>query len=98
MSDAHAEAVKAAIVRIDEQGRAIAASINASVEEEGLVGMSPATIRRVEELIESAVEGRRPDGEEAPWEFHVMKGGLTSRPFVTFSRYTGRVGPAPRFL
>lgn len=77
-------AVKDRIAEIDAEGRELATKINARIEEEGLIGMSPATIRRAEEICEDAAPTR--------WEFTVMR-GLSTRPFVTATRFRGNVLP-----
>lgn len=50
--------IKEKIGRIDAFGRELAATVNERVEEEGLVGQSPATMRRVEELIDEVCTAR----------------------------------------
>jgi hypothetical protein len=90
--------VKDRIAAIDAIGREIAELVNAAIEREGLVGQSPATIRRVEELIDAEQSRRGLSGEAdarlidpRSFEFHVIGKGITAKPFVSPYRYTGKV-------
>jgi len=98
--------IKDRIAAIDAFGRKLANKINARIEEEGLKGQSPATLARVEELIEEVKEaesealglgGPAPDYRDDPladdWEFTIMRGGIAVAPLVAPARYLGRVGP-----
>ncbi len=94
--------IKDRIAAIDAFGRELAAAVNERIEAEKLVGQSPATMRRVEELIAAAqaewapaVISREGEGHfvvPEDFDFHVIGKGITARPFVSPCRYTGKVG------
>jgi hypothetical protein len=94
-------AVKDRIAAIDAFGRELAAAVNERVEAEGLVGQSPATLKRVEELIAAEIAShpafKFEEDEESvlagDFEFRVLGRGITAKPFVSPCRYTGKVGP-----
>lgn len=94
--------IKDRIAEVDAFGRELANKINGRIVDEDLKGQSPATIKRVEELIEAEVASHptftfEEDNEvlAGDFEFTIMRGGIAAAPLVTVTRYLGRVGAPP---